>query len=152
MNWEANVVALPEDAPKTGVYLSFDNDIVRLSENLLAYLKKEDRSAVRHLMVDVNDLEYFFHYHKEALQQCSTLKTLHFVVGEALRNEPGMWMYDRNRVFEVFLREIGDAIDEREDWNVPQILIYHATTGKLLAKRNGRLNVWQRVHGQPFPS
>jgi hypothetical protein len=94
-----------EHVPYSRIYLAPDRDIIRLPDALLGYLGPAELTAIRRMIVKVNDYVFFGAYWMDVMQKLSSLTELELVV---TLNLPGYTV-------SVELREIAGLDDTEID-------------------------------------
>lgn len=130
-----------EYVPHSRIYLAPDRDIVCLPDALLGYLGPVELTAIRRLIVQINDYMFFGDYWMEVIQKLRNLTELElvvvlnlpaYVVSRELMEAVGLDDTETDslvRIKEAFV----ESVRTNPEWKLPKIMVT-SDSGKELGK------------------
>ncbi|PLB43447.1 hypothetical protein P170DRAFT_481393 [Aspergillus steynii IBT 23096] len=106
-----------EHAP-TCIYVAFDRDVLRLTEDVLPYVGPEERARVESMIVEVADTGYFGHFYLETLQRMPRLRDLVLILTD-MPMDPRRG--SGQRYLDTLRAEFREAIESRPQWTCPHV-------------------------------
>lgn len=127
--------------PNSRIYLAPARDIVRLPDALLGYLGPAELTAIRRLIVQINDYMFFGPYWMGVIQKLSNLMELElvvvlnlpaYVVSEELMQAAGLDDTERDSLARIKGAFV-ESVQTNPEWKLPNIMVT-SDSGKELGK------------------
>jgi len=114
-------------------YVSFEQDAIHCAEIVLDYMGEVEVQSIQRMTVEVNDAEYFGHFHMGVITGMRKLKEM-----SLLAEEGRLLGWHRNgRYVEALTNGFKDARYTDPGWECPRIRIMNKHTGEELSVIEG---------------
>jgi 2EXR family len=124
--------------PRSQIYISFPHDSVSLSDNILVNVPDVARRTIRHLVLDVQDCEYFEFFNMECIRGMGALETLELQAHRGVRYN---WS-SGTRYVDRLMADFEFARRQDPEWNCPRVRIVNKYTLEQLALIDGGAGVY----------
>ena len=127
--------------PRSRIYISFPYDAVRLSDNILVNLPDAVLQVIRHMILDVQDCEYFEYFNMDCVRGMGALETLDLLV------QRGPQYYNsgaRARFAERLVEDFEYTRRDHPGWGCPRLRIINKHTLEELALIEGGAGMYLR--------
>jgi hypothetical protein len=109
--------------------INFHRDTIHIQDRHLSHLHYLDMAKIRHLVVDIKDWAYFWHYHMDTIKNMGALETLDLIVKEGVLNS-----WDDRSAAQILLRYFEVEREDDDGWRIPRLRVLDTITGRLLGE------------------
>ncbi|KAL4974712.1 hypothetical protein BDW66DRAFT_152605 [Aspergillus desertorum] len=160
--------AYPRPRP---IYIAFNPEILRLREDVLAYIREPELHLIEQMVVEVADVPYFGHFYLDIIRRTSRLRKLELLMGitdsdrllagtgqgtDAGEPEGSEEWWERGmrsfgRGVELLKEEFREAREERKCWVRPDVSIVMRGTGVVVGVIEGGRESLMEEEESPEP-